>query len=489
MKQKLFYILALAAGLGFHSCDSLFDNELPKHDLVGDNAIVDQKSAETALNGVYSYLDDSRYLGGDLNTHLIIYNYIRLNMMRSTGNVSFEIDQLLPMTYDESDSKYDGLWEQAYLVVNAANNVIYYTEQVDDSKFSDNGKNEILGEARFMRAFANTLLLEHYAQFWDTSSPYGMVLRLEPSTLSNNSMPRTDVDSAYTVILNDLEFAIQNGPDFYSNYRGCKTTAKAFKANVLLMRGTQADREEALRLADEVIGSGDFALEETYGAIFQNKLTSTELMFTQYTDEPPTIDDNVQALLPLLGGGDYVPKQYMADDDMSQYYLIMDDEETERYKATLDSVIVNPGGTNPRPQLVINKFYSEEAVAMPMYYMRLAEVYLLKAEAMSYLDGYTISDVFDVLNVLRGRANETPFEASAYAGMEAVREEIFKEYIRELGFENGDAFFYAARTMVDGERLLRKYNVNFTNDNQLCFPIPSRELQYNYALEGQQNPY
>ena len=63
MKQKLFYILALAAGLGLHSCDSLFDNELPKHDLVGDNAIVDEKSAETALNGVYSYLDDSRYTG------------------------------------------------------------------------------------------------------------------------------------------------------------------------------------------------------------------------------------------------------------------------------------------------------------------------------------------------------------------------------------------------------------------------------------------
>ena len=165
MKQKLFYILALAAGLGLYSCDSLFDNELPKHDLVGDNAIVDEKSAETALNGVYSYLDDSRYTGGDLNTHLITYNNIRLNMMKGTANSSFETDQLFRMTYDETDANYEGLWEQAYLVINAANNVIYYTEQVDDSRFSDNGKNEILGEARFMRAFANTLLLEHYAQF------------------------------------------------------------------------------------------------------------------------------------------------------------------------------------------------------------------------------------------------------------------------------------------------------------------------------------
>lgn len=489
MKHTLTCILALAGSLGLHSCDSLFDNELPKHDLVGENAIVDEKSAETALNGVYSYMDDSQYTGGDLNTHLITYNYIRLNMMKSTGNVSFETDQLFRMTYDESDSNYEGLWEQAYLIVNAANNVIYYTEQVDDSKFSDNGKSEILGEAHFMRAFANTLLLEHYTHFWDTSSPYGMVLRLEPSVLSNNSMPRTSVDSAYNAILSDLEFAIQHGPDFYSNYRGCKTTAKAFKANVLLMRGTQADREEALRLTGEVIASPDFALEETYGDIFQNKLASTELMFTQYTDDPPSPDDNYQSLIRQLGQGNYRPKVYSPDEDLSEYYNIMNDEETTRYKATLDSIEIDNGGITPTKTLVINKFHSEEAVAMPMYYMRLAQVYLLQAEAMSYLDGYTIADVLDVLNVLRTRANETPLEASAYAGMEAVREEIFKEYIRELGFENGDAFFYAARTMVDGERLLRKYNFNFTDDNQLCFPIPARELENNYALEGQQNPY
>ena len=38
------------------SCDSMFDNEIPPHDLVGDNAITNESSAKVALNGVYSYL-------------------------------------------------------------------------------------------------------------------------------------------------------------------------------------------------------------------------------------------------------------------------------------------------------------------------------------------------------------------------------------------------------------------------------------------------
>ena len=39
------------------SCDSMFDNEIPPHDLVGDNAITNESSAKVALNGVYSYLE------------------------------------------------------------------------------------------------------------------------------------------------------------------------------------------------------------------------------------------------------------------------------------------------------------------------------------------------------------------------------------------------------------------------------------------------
>lgn len=486
MKHIIHYLLASIALLGFQACDSLFDNELPKHDLVGDNAIVDQKSAETALNGVYSYLDDSSYLGGDLTTNLITYNNIRLNFMVSRNPSSFERDQVYRMTYDETDTNFEGGWEMAYQIINAANNVIYYVEQLSDDKFAAGHKNEILAEARFIRAFANMYLMENYAQFWDTSSPYGLVLRLEPSALSNNTLARSTVDSSYNAIFADLDFAINYGPDFYSVFRACKTSAKAFKANWLMVRGTQADREEAIRLADEVLGSEEFAMEENYADIFRNKYTSTELLFTQYTDRAQGIMENVQGLFQKLGSGQYRPKEYTADDDLSRFFEIMDDPEEERYKATLDSIFLEEG--SPQERIAWVKHYdSAETATMPMYYLRLAQMYLIKAEAMCYLDGYTTEDVATQLNVLRDRAHSTHVEASDYTSKDQMLEEIFREYVRELSSENGDVFFYAARTFINGERLLKSYNSYFTNDNQLCFPIPARELEINFLAT--QNPY
>ena len=159
--------------MGLSACDALFDNELPEHDLVPENAIIDEKSAEKALLGIYSYLDDSQYNGGYLNSHLITYNYIRLNLMTAVGPSSFENDQLYRFAYDETDANYENGWRHVYRMINAANNVIYYVEQLGDEKFGTNRRNEILAEARFLRAFCYMYLMQHHAQFWDTESKYG----------------------------------------------------------------------------------------------------------------------------------------------------------------------------------------------------------------------------------------------------------------------------------------------------------------------------
>ena len=482
-KTLLKYILFFTACMGLSACDALFDNELPEHDLVPENAIIDEKSAEKALLGIYSYLDDSQYNGGYLNSHLITYNYIRLNLMTAVGPSSFENDQLYRFAYDETDANYENGWRHVYRMINAANNVIYYVEQLGDEKFGTNRRNEILAEARFLRAFCYMYLMQHHAQFWDTESKYGLVLRLEPSKLSLNKKARSSVSDSYKAIFDDLEFAVNNAPDYQSSYRICKTSAKAFKANYLMMRGTPADREEDLRLAEEVIASGDFSMEEKYADIFAHKHTSPELLFTQYTDRPGGWNDNVQGLLQLLGAGKYRAKENTPDDDLSKYYTIMDNPASERYTACMDSVILPQGKDKT---FIWKKFYNLQKEAVPRYYLRVAQMYLIKAEAMSYRN-YTVADVVETLNVLHSRANEELLDAGDYSSMEEVREEIFREYIREVGAENGDPFFYAARTMINGKRLLQEYNMYFEEDNTLCFPIPAKEIEINSLAE--QNPY
>lgn len=484
MKTLHKYIFTFAATLSLCSCNSWFDgmldDELPLNDLVPENAIVDGKSAERALLGAYSYLDDSQYLGGYLGVDLITQSHIRLNLMVAKSPSVFEAEELAVFAYDETNTNFVSPWSHVYKMINAANNVIHYTELVSDDKCSQEMKLKILAEARFLRGFCNMYLLERYAQFYDTSSKYGLILRMEPSMLSNNNRARSTVAESYEAVYDDLRYAAENAPEFSTVYRICKTTAKAFLANYLLVRGTDADRAEALKLADEVLESDDFKLEKNYGDIFTKKYSSRELMFTQDTNEPFGYDSNIRGLGQTLGRGQYLPKEI----DGSQYFNIIDNDTTERYIAAHDTVTFP---TAKEPTFVWKKHHTMDEEAMPMYYMRLAQVYLIKAEALSYQSGATIAEVLDVVNVLRERANEPLFEATDYLTMDDVREEIFKEYIRELGAENGDPFFYAVRTRKGSSRLLTFYNPYFVDDKTLCYPIPVKELETNNLAE--QNPY
>ena len=197
--------------------------------------------------------------------------------------------------------------------MNSANNFIYYTDRLPESAFGPNRKTEMLAEARFLRGFAHAFLLRKYGYFWDLDSRLGTIIRLEPSSLSNNNQARATVKESYEKIFEDLDYAIKYAPAFYSRYRVCATFAKAFKADLLMNRGADGDYSEAIRLANEVIGSAEFGMEDTYADIFQHGYDSKELLFTRFMKNPPAMDDNVGSLFKMFGGGTYQPSSaYLA---------------------------------------------------------------------------------------------------------------------------------------------------------------------------------
>ena len=356
-------------------------------------------------------------------------------------------------------------------MVNAANNFIYYVEKLSENLFGENRKTEMLAEAKFARAFGHAFLLRRYGYFWDINSPLGPIIRLEPSSISNNSMGRSSVKESYEKIFEDLDYAIKYGPRFYSKYRTCATTAKAFKADILMNRGEEGDYTEAIQLANEVIGSDEFGLEDKYGDIFTKGYDSKELMFTRHIKTPPTMDDNVGSLFKMFGGATYKPT------DM--YFEILTKED-KRYEETFDSVMLG-NGTAARKTLVWKKHYVTSGDC-PMYYMRVAQMYLIKAEAMARTNA-PLKDCLDVLNVLRNRSGNTTFDVANYNSHSEVLEEIFRENIREIGMENGAIFYLTVRYANGGNRKLKEMNPNFENDDQLCFPIPKAELEHNFVVE------
>lgn len=165
------------------------------------------------------------------------------------------------------------MYSKMYFLINNANHVITKTELLNTE---DSRKEEIIAEAKFLRAQAHFYLLRLFGEFFDTNSTFGIVLKTMP--ISNaDAQPRASVAETYELILEDLDYAISHAPDFSSTFYVSKIAAKALKSKVALY---QKDYSTAASLAREVLDSDERELEESYADIFTKKVVSpNEVIF------------------------------------------------------------------------------------------------------------------------------------------------------------------------------------------------------------------
>lgn len=358
-------------------------------------------------------------------------------------------------------------------MINAANNLLEGIEKVPDNRFIENRKSEIIAETRFMRAFAQLYLMKHYAFWWDIDSEYGPLMRRVPGKLSNNNMKRSNVKEAYGMILDDLDYAINNGPDFSNVYRVSKGLAKAYKIETLLLRGQPEDYAAVPQMADDVVADYGFKMENTYADFVKNGYESTELMFSRYLSEKKLtdVDTNVASIKKLMCGS-YKPND--------QFFSIFNEENDARYTEAFDSVMYDKVNST-RKTLVLKKIWRSNGDC-PMCYMRLAQMYLFKAEALA-TSGASVKEVLAPLNVLRERSGNELYDEKDFTDRDELIKAVFNETVREIGLENGSEFFVAARMrLASGKRLLTEYNSIFRDDKQLAWQIPDDEMKYNILM-------
>lgn len=217
------------------SCEDQL-NALPTQSKVEGNVIVDQASAEIALNGVYYRFAS----GGESQDEPAILwaSYHELTSPILTGYFTYAFGgSPLEETFYPTDNNILNTWSNAYSLINAANGVIEQMEALSSTLFTGNRKAEIIAEAKLMRAYGHYNLLRYFCRFDDTESEYGALIRDEFVTTNNIAKSRSDVKSTYTFILEDLEEAIKNAPLENKNIYGNQWIAKAMKARVLILRG------------------------------------------------------------------------------------------------------------------------------------------------------------------------------------------------------------------------------------------------------------
>jgi len=427
----------------FSSCDSALDVQ-PENYLFEDQLVTDDKSAQTSLVGVYTQLNWTYYQ----------YLEVMLPLMDgslTTTNTTWIFGEASNNSFDSSNASYNTIYEWAYYIVNSANATI--SAVTGNASVSDSEQERILSEAYFLRAFGHYVALRSFGQFFDVTSAYGIVLRDEVSTVENSQKARSTVQESYDFILNDLDESIAKNAAFTYNYYASAIAAKAFKANILLYMGGDSNFEEAILLADEVINSGDVELESDFENIFVNGEGNSEVIFSRINGEGQA--NKLSYYYQTLVKASPWLQNYLTDDP--------------RKEASYNTSSFN-----------LKKIYTTEVSGGPANYMRLAEVYLIKAECQARLN--RLEDSETTLNIVRNRAYSGIAPDLEYTSQDELLDLIFDEYVKELCFETGAVWFAAIRY---GK--IEEIKENVTSTDQYILPIPISELENN-MLFGDQNP-
>ncbi len=251
----------------------------PINQLAEDQAITTVNKAQAALTGTYSVMKTG--------LELVVYYPGSACLMGGTMDLgssgrSTEA-QFRNNEIDPQNFTVDAMYTKWYAVISNANHIIEKAPMIETP---NPRRDEIIGEAKFLRALAHFYLLRFYGQYFDLNSKYGVVIKDKPIREAK-SEPRSTVQQSYDFILADLDYAIGKGPAFTQTIYASRQAAKALKAKVLLY---MKRFPEAATLAQQVITEGPFKLENTFYDVFFKKIFGTrEAIFKLLTTIRTTV--------------------------------------------------------------------------------------------------------------------------------------------------------------------------------------------------------
>lgn len=453
MKNLKYIIVLLTAASTFISCKKFLTID-PINAVSDENPIFDKTSSETALRGVYRQLASSGYYGE---------GYVTLGYFPSgdiknltTGGAA----NLVNVNFRADDTNFNTAWSAIYITINRANNVISKVPKVQDPLLTQQLKDQYVGEAKFIRALA----------YFDLARAWGGVqIVLEPTTSLENrrEVKRSTLDETYAQVLKDLEDAEQLLPNTLNRIRATKRTVWALRARLHLYKKEWALAEE---YATKLINlSTDYTLIKPYSAWFAgNAVGTSESVFElEYSAiNPSAIRAQMQH---PTNGGTY---RYAPNDRFVQ--LLNDPTISGGRKALIGSV--TQGGTT----IWFGNLYYRLPATDPAYIFRIAEFYLIRAEARAHLDNLsaTTGALFD-LNKVRERAEILPSTAVTQADILLA---IENERRVEFAFE-AHRWFDLART-GRAKAVLEALDQNtHVEDYEYLFPIPITQIQLDHSLD------
>ena len=461
------------------------DDYEPLYSLPAETSISDQTSAELTLAGMYASLRQTSLKGFPYYT--IVPS--TLSGVDSGGLYASSVEDVGFRTNNPDPNGNDtkGIYTNLYTLINRANWVIEGTEKLAPNDFTEDGrKEEVIGEAKAMRATGHFYLLRMFGYFYNVSSEYGVVINLTPSKDSNPRV-RNSVEETYEAILQDLDDAIATAPSDTNKYYASSTYAKGLKAKVMLYMG---DYTQAALIAKDVMenSGSNFDLMATFEEVFQHDgqndyLNPKESLFNTYSD----LDEGI-------GSGNFWDGIF--NSVSNSFY-----DQGENGTMTINGQVIKHDATRipymklgtPFNSNVNGNFKYKQRRGVDLfethYHLRMAEIYLIYAEAEARRTTSVTSEALNALNAIRLRAGATTTGADGFETypasisypefLEAVRIEKLMELASEMGEDFYDMVRYEmVGTPIPGGGNFKASMVKetATNSDKFTLPIPESSI-------------
>ncbi|WP_019991318.1 RagB/SusD family nutrient uptake outer membrane protein [Rudanella lutea] len=447
--KRIKYIALLGVGLAVSACQTFLDVK-PLESISDAVTIKDQTSALTALRGVYSALADAGYYG----TSFPSIGYLSGDNIAWTGSQS-QVQEFINKRVSAENATLSSAWIAIYRTINRANNVLDKVPAVTDPALTPALRNAYLGQAYAIRALA----------YFDLARTWGGVPIITKPTLGptdNAGIRRATLAETYAQVLRDLEAAEPLLPLTTDRYNVTRKTVFALKARYFLYNKDWAKAED---FAGRLVGdSTNYRLLRPFGAFFQNDARGThESVWEIFYNGTTEVNTHRNQWQPQTAGG---TRQWAPND-------------------ALVALLNNPAIGGNRSVLVARDnqnraygtLYYRNPASDPSYIFRIAEAYLIRAEARAQQN--KLADALTDFNAVRERAGLAPLPTSAVATSEALLLAIENERRVEFALEP-HRWFDIVRT----GRAPAVFNL--TDPNRYLMPLPIQQLLSDKALE--QNP-
>ena len=489
-------IIGLAAlCLGAVSCSDFLDEQDPSN-LQPTSFYTTATHAEAAIAAVYA---DARFVGDGAGIFSSNWQFL----MAPTGTTTTEtaqnsdLNNLYSLSFDDNTLHIRNWWRGIYKVIANANLVL---ENVPGIDMDDAQKNQVLGEAKFLRAWAYF----YAVRIW---GDVPLITVPQKSAESEDFFPsRASQQEVYALIVSDLMEAENAGlPWTNDSGRVSQSAVKTLLSKVYLTMAGEPINEtaryaDAAAKAKEVIdNAGPLRLFDTYNEVHRETLNNMgehifSLQYNNLVAENP-MGNMFPNFQPVTYRGPSGTGSTIPDIDFYNSFengdLRKENQEGWFYTSYFengsgDSINLGKPYIFKHFNVIANGTQGVEGTAkdnlnLPIF--RYAEVLLIYAEAENAVNGPG-QEAYDALKAIRDRAElDTP--ALGSFNQQSFQEAVWTERWHELCFE--------MKIWFDMVRLRKVYNsttggfddfighVNLNSDQalqekHLLFPLPEQEI-------------